>query len=224
MRSSGIYAIDCIPTGERYVGSAVNVARRWERHRWELNKRRHHSWKLQRAWSRYGAESFRFLVLEAVPENAALLVAEQRYLDESIQAGNSLNVLLTAGSPLGTVQTPETKAKRSRTLEGHYVSEETKRKIGMKARGRKASESTRERMRRTWAEKRAAGEVVSEATRRKRRVPVERVCLQSLEVVRYPSIQAVRADGFLPSCVSNVLSGKHLTHKGYRWQYTILEG
>lgn len=219
MKTSGIYALECTPTGEKYVGSAINIARRWERHRYELKKQRHHSWKLQRAWNKHGAESFRFIVLEEVPERASLISVEQQYIDDVLHQGKLLNVLIVAGSPLGTVQSPATKAKRAQTLKGHPVSEETKQKIRDKARGRKAAPETRERMKQTWARKREEGDTVSEATRQKRRVPIERVCLRRGEVICYTSIQAVREDGFLPSCVSNVLAGRHLTHRGYSWRY-----
>lgn len=219
MQVSGIYALECVTTGERYIGSAVNIARRWERHRYALKKQQHHSWKLQQAWNKHGAEAFRFVVLEEVSEKADLLSAEQQHIDNSLRQNKLLNVLVVAGSPLGTVQSPATKAKRSQTLKGHPVSEETKRKIGDRAKGRKASPETRERMKTTWAKKREAGFVVSETTRQKRRVSIERFCPHSGEVVSYPSIQAVREDDFLPSCVSNVLAKRHLTHRGYIWRY-----
>jgi len=214
MRSSGIYAIECVHTGERYVGSAVNVARRWERHRCELKKRRHHSWKLQRAWNKHGEEAFRFIILEAVNEKTSLLPAEQRHLDESIRAGKSLNVLPTAGSPLGARQTPESCAKRAQTLRGHYVSEETKLKISTKAKGRKVSEETRKRM--SEAKKNAKR---SEKAIKTQMVPIKRLCPESGEVVEYQSIKSVKAHGFTPSCVSGVLAGRLAHHRGFLWQY-----
>jgi group I intron endonuclease len=37
-RASGIYQIRCIPTGKIYVGSAVNLRKRWDQHHRSLRK------------------------------------------------------------------------------------------------------------------------------------------------------------------------------------------
>jgi group I intron endonuclease len=57
---SGVYQILCVPTGKAYVGSAVNLAKRWQEHRWMLRRGQHHSQYLQRAWDKYGETAFAF--------------------------------------------------------------------------------------------------------------------------------------------------------------------
>src|ERR1051325_9566480 len=75
-RSSGVYRILCMATGQIYVGSAVNLRERWSEHRAKLLRSKHHNAPLQRAWTHYGEESFEFSILELV-EAARLIEVEQ---------------------------------------------------------------------------------------------------------------------------------------------------
>lgn len=77
---SGIYAIKCKKNNKMYVGSSVNIASRFRKHKADLLKNKHHSLYLQRAWNKYGKESFIFETIEEVPKDE-LLDVEQMYLD-----------------------------------------------------------------------------------------------------------------------------------------------
>lgn len=74
----GIYIIRCSQDQEVYIGSSKNIESRWWHHKWLLNHRKHHNYKLQMAWNAYGDESFVFEVLE---ETAELETREQYWLD-----------------------------------------------------------------------------------------------------------------------------------------------
>jgi len=63
---SGVYQIRCTRTGQKYVGSSVDIEVRWKTHRRDLDQRKHCNRYLQRAWIRYGARRFEFMVLELV--------------------------------------------------------------------------------------------------------------------------------------------------------------
>ena len=86
---SGIYCIRCNANGKVYVGSAVNMARRWQIHRNSLNRGDHHSQHLNRAWVKYGPAMFEWSVLELVPLDGLtkaeakliLLAREQHHID-----------------------------------------------------------------------------------------------------------------------------------------------
>jgi hypothetical protein len=81
-RESGVYQIRCKQNGKIYVGSAVDLRRRWDVHRRTLRDRVHHNDHLQHAWNTYGEENFEFEVLQFV--NAAeLLRAEQEWIDRT---------------------------------------------------------------------------------------------------------------------------------------------
>jgi group I intron endonuclease len=78
---AGIYKISHAASGRAYVGSAVNIKKRWATHRHALRTGRHHSQKLQRAWSKYGEAEF-CLALKGRPKSEAtkarMRAAQQR--------------------------------------------------------------------------------------------------------------------------------------------------
>lgn len=59
----GVYKIVNKTNGHFYVGSSVNLNKRFWRHKNELRKDKHHCLFLQRAWNKYGEENFEFVVL-----------------------------------------------------------------------------------------------------------------------------------------------------------------
>jgi len=67
MAGSGIYAIVCIPTNQRYVGYAVNWEKRTKSHFSKLERGVHKNKKLQDAWFLHGENNFKFELLELCP-------------------------------------------------------------------------------------------------------------------------------------------------------------
>lgn len=68
-RNSGIYAIINKVNGYRYIGQSVNITNRLWQHK-SLLRNNHHTYKngdlslLQKAWNKYGEESFEFKIIE----------------------------------------------------------------------------------------------------------------------------------------------------------------
>lgn len=60
----GIYVIENTKTKQCYVGQSTNIRKRWNDHIRDLEKGKHHSQKLQKAYDEYGFESFSFSILE----------------------------------------------------------------------------------------------------------------------------------------------------------------
>jgi hypothetical protein len=81
-RTPGVYWIRCKRNGKIYVGSAVNLRERWDRHRRELRGKIHHNPHLQQSWNLYGEENFELEILQHV-EAADLLRAEQEWIDRT---------------------------------------------------------------------------------------------------------------------------------------------
>ena len=73
----GIYKITNILDKKCYIGSSVNVKKRFSEHRRDLNKNSHHSYHLQRAWNKYGESQFQFQILEICINESALIEKEQ---------------------------------------------------------------------------------------------------------------------------------------------------
>ncbi len=121
-KQSGIYAIQNKLNGHQYIGSAVNIARRWDEHRSYLKRGVHHSPILQRAWAKYPEDAFEFVILEIVEDVTQLTFIEQRYLDE---LKPRYNVSPSAGSNRGIKYRPEVVAAMRLRQTGKRQSPET---------------------------------------------------------------------------------------------------
>src|SRR6266704_1266098 len=109
---SGIYLITCTITGKIYIGSAINLHRRWIEHRSELSRNIHHNPKFQHAWNKHREQSFTFEVIELVLIPELLTAREQHWLDKFKPFGKKgLNIDRVAGSRLGSKHTAQTREK-----------------------------------------------------------------------------------------------------------------
>lgn len=119
---TGIYKIEFISNPERiYIGSAVDINKRWSRHKTELKCEKHSNSKLQRHVIKYGIEDLKFTVLlECLKED--LIRNEQYFIDEY---DPYFNILKIAGSQIGN------KSIKGQVgpMFGRKHSEETKQKI-----------------------------------------------------------------------------------------------
>lgn len=113
-RITGIYAIRNLANGKCYVGSSSDhIPKRWKLHKLMLEENRHHSTILQRAWNKYGENSFEFEIVERCsPEEC--INREQYYLDMLVP---KYNICKFAGSPKGRKYTQkQRKTMRDRML------------------------------------------------------------------------------------------------------------
>jgi len=60
IKMTGIYRIVNIVTGKVYVGSAININKRWSIHKLRLKENKHHSIKLQNSVNKHGIDNFLF--------------------------------------------------------------------------------------------------------------------------------------------------------------------
>lgn len=168
---SGVYIIKQKSTNKVYVGSAVNIFKRWLEHFRVLKKGCHHSILLQRAFDKSGHDDFVFIVIEFVCENKDLLNIEQYWIDKlhssSIEYGFNINK--TAGNRLGTTHSEESKQRMSNRRKGVGkgipLSNEHKLKISKSHIGIKASEKTKNKM--SDSAKLRVGRPVSNETKEK---------------------------------------------------------
>ena len=109
---SGIYRITNVANGNCYIGSSINIKKRWIDHRATLGMNKHHSAYLQHAWNKYGEVSFTFSVLfYCNKEN--LIKYEQLMFNIYHPAYNMAPV---AGTNLGVKHSDEAKERKSKTI------------------------------------------------------------------------------------------------------------
>lgn len=76
----GIYCFIYLPTKKWYVGSSIDIRKRWKEHKSSLRTGKHSSWKLNMDFKRYNAGDFDFIILEKCSKEN-LLNREQYWLD-----------------------------------------------------------------------------------------------------------------------------------------------
>ncbi len=86
----GIYKIINLKTGKFYLGSSVNIEKRFTQHVCDLRANRHHSVYLQRSYNKHGEDCFELRIVELC-EEASLKEREQKYL-HNLYYTNSYNV------------------------------------------------------------------------------------------------------------------------------------
>ena len=95
-RTSGIYQIEVKPSGEKYIGSSINIGKRWSNHKCYMKCGTHPNKFLQAAYDKYGMENIEFTVLIEVDKNH-LLDVENKCIEE-VQP--ELNQCEIAGKPV----------------------------------------------------------------------------------------------------------------------------
>lgn len=146
---TGIYKIQSTIKPERiYIGSAIDIKRRWIGHIQDFKKNKHHSIKFQRHFNKYGESDLQFSVLLGC-EKEDLIKHEQFFIDSHKPY---FNVRMIANSNINIKLSDETKKKIGIANKGHKMPKENYEKLIIKNTGnkynvgRKASIETRRRM------------------------------------------------------------------------------
>jgi group I intron endonuclease len=117
--------------------------------------------------------------------------------ETGIKIGNALR---------GRTTPKEVLEKRSRTMQGHFVSEETRKKIGLKHKGKVASPELHQKLKDAHQE---------EAFR------VEQISASRDVICSFPSIrEASRQTGINRSLIKKVCLGKQTSTKGTFWRFS----
>jgi len=123
---SGIYKLENKITGDFYVGSAVNLHRRFTKHGHTLRSQTHKNPILQNVYNKYGPENLLFKIIEIVTDVDRLIEIEQFYIDNLTP---KYNICRVAASSLGVKRSEITKEKIRKANLGKHLSEEHKRKV-----------------------------------------------------------------------------------------------
>ncbi len=122
----GVYQIVNKLNGHKYIGSSINIWRRWGEHLIALRNRKHINGYLQNAWNKHGEDNFEFSVL-IFCDSENMLLYEQSCLDG---LKPEYNIATNAFAPArGAKRSDETKAKLRESHLGNKPSDETRAKM-----------------------------------------------------------------------------------------------
>lgn len=79
-----------------YIGSSINIKKRFSDHKNKLKKNKHHNNHLQNAWNKYGNRNFEFKIIE-ICDKTLRLQKEQFYLDN---INPEYNIALSSSAPM----------------------------------------------------------------------------------------------------------------------------
>jgi len=144
-KNCGIYNILCLSNQKIYIGSSKDIHHRYYHHLYELRKNKHTNIHLQRAFNKYGKDSFELIIIEnCQPEN--LLILEQEYLNNT-NKDKCFNINYRAERPPSWKHkhhTEETKEKISQSNMGKTISEKQKKLISKIHKGKVISQQQKE--------------------------------------------------------------------------------
>jgi len=141
----GIYKITNTINGNTYIGSSINIHRRFVQHRHLLNHNKHDSKHLQNAWNKYGEQAFVFETVLLCDKDYTIYF-EQLLLDYLCPIYNTAK---NATRPtLGLKRSEETRRKISEANKMRPpISEETRRKRSESMMGKKFDKDFGQRVR-----------------------------------------------------------------------------
>jgi hypothetical protein len=77
----GIYKITSKHTKEYYIGSSIDIEKRFKRHLSQLKYKNHSNLNLQKIYNIYGKDSLDLVILELIQNAENIKEVEQKYLD-----------------------------------------------------------------------------------------------------------------------------------------------
>ena len=136
MKIFGIYQIGSRCKPERfYIGSAVNIERRWKEHLYKLRLNKHDNSKLQNHYNKYGKNDLVFSIIIGCAKED-LINTEQFYIDSR---KTWFNICHKTGSTYGVKHTEAAKDKNRKAHLGLKHTKEHNDKIAKAQEGEKNS-------------------------------------------------------------------------------------
>lgn len=136
----GVYTITNIKNNIFYIGSSININKRWYQHRYLLDNNKHHCKHLQNAWNKYGSSNFLFSIEKIIDvyDIETLLLEEQKLIDLCFNQNRKIYNTNKKVKYLNE----EIIKKLSLSNKNKFVSTHTRNLISQKLKGKKQSQET----------------------------------------------------------------------------------
>lgn len=151
----GIYRFLNITNGKSYIGRSNDLKHRYYEHINLLRKGIEPCTKLNRAWQKYGEDSFVYEVL-CYCEEDMLNTLEKQYIQKYDSFKNRYNCTKGGDGILGYRHTAEAKEKIGRAARGKAYTDEEKKKMSERQKGRRLTEEHKKALSEAWNEERRA--------------------------------------------------------------------
>lgn len=220
MNKSGIYCIENLVNGKKYIGQSVNIDARWAKHKSELNDNKHFNDYLQKSWNKYGQDNFNFYVLEFC-NIEQLDEREIYYINFYKTLNRDKGYNLMSGGTFGRKYSIESREKMSQSLKGHEVSFKTRIKISKNHADVNGENNGMYGKNHTEEAKRK----VSEANRGKVSARRNRnaVCCIELDKTFEDATEASKELSLDSGGILKCCKGERKTCGGYHWKFVNLE-
>lgn len=205
----GIYKIINIINGKCYIGSSIDIKRRWKEHNRNLIKNNHINVHLQKSWNKHGKSSFLFEIIELVGDIKNLVIREQYYLDEANLFNSNIlyNICTIAYSAYGVKHTEETKNKMSISHKGLVHNKDTI--IKMIQIKNKHSQNTKNKL-----------SEINKGRVAQNKQPIYQLDLDNNIIKQWGSVtDAAKTLNLSISLICSVCRGKRKSTGGFKWQY-----
>jgi group I intron endonuclease len=158
VKIQGIYSITQLINGKTYVGQSKNIYKRWREHLVAWGKPPSTS-KLHKAFRKYrNPESWEFRILEIVDDPLTLSNRETFWIQTLDSFSGGYNSTPIGGTTRDYKLSEETKRKLSLRAQGRVVSQETRELLSVRLKGRPFSKQHRERLKEAWKGRKESAE------------------------------------------------------------------
>jgi group I intron endonuclease len=119
----GIYCIENIDDGKKYIGYTRDINHRWYIHKWLLRGNNHTNEYLQYAYNKYGEEKFKFWIIQEMNTDDIYILGLMEtywivYYESHRQFGKGYNLTFGGDGSIGFIPTEEQRRKSSESRMG----------------------------------------------------------------------------------------------------------
>ena len=218
--SCGIYCIENLINGKKYIGQSRDIQQRWSQHIGSLRLNKHCNPHLQKEWNQYGSDSFSFSVIENC-DKELLDAREMYYISKYNAFTDGYNYSMGGKGAKGFITSDETRMKRSKAVDGLVYNLRKHYDNYVRPRDRKPPNRDREECRKQILEQFRDEKFLSAFRANIESQMVSIRCYnKNGYICEYSGIHEAARDLHIPATnICKVLKGKHKTCCGYTFCY-----